>query len=120
MFFAKLIFVCATIVLVSGSPQYGAPRTLDATELEAAKVRLQSSLTKLAAGDGPHYSIARIISSETQVVSGHLDTYVAELVDTQGGKKVCTVKVWSRSWGGHGYEVTFECPNEQAVTKKHN
>lgn len=59
MFVAKILLVCATVALVAATPQlggFGAPRELSAEELAESTKVLQSSLAKLAAGDGPSYT----------------------------------------------------------------
>lgn len=62
MFVAKLLFVCATVALVAANPQalgggtVGAPEQLSADEFGRAIEILQSSLNKLAAGEGPNYT----------------------------------------------------------------
>ncbi|XP_030563185.1 sarcocystatin-A [Drosophila novamexicana] len=121
MFVAKVLFVCAAVVLVSGYPQvFGGPRQLSESEIEEATNRLQSSLTKLAAGEGPNYRISKVLSASTQVVSGSLDKYNVELIDSNDAKKVCNVEIWNRSWLPNGIEVTFDCPNERKVIKNHS
>ncbi|EDV95104.1 sarcocystatin-A [Drosophila grimshawi] len=124
MFVAKMLFVLAAVVLVSGTPQgfggFGAPRILTESELESSRKVLQNSLTKLAAGEGPNYTISKILSASVQVVAGSLDKYSVELIDSAGEKKVCDVSIWTRSWLPNGTEVTFDCPNEQKVIKNHS
>lgn len=57
MFVAKLLFVCAAVALVAANPQgLGAPRELSPEELGNSLEILNSSLRKLAAGDGPNYT----------------------------------------------------------------
>ncbi|XP_064537038.1 sarcocystatin-A [Drosophila montana] len=121
MFVAKVLFVCAAVVLVSGYPlALGGPRQLSESEIEEATNTLQKSLTKLAAGEGPNYRISKVLSVTTQVVSGSLDKYNVELIDSNGDKKVCNVEIWGRSWLPNGIEVTFDCPNEEKVIKNHS
>ncbi|TDG41127.1 hypothetical protein AWZ03_012454 [Drosophila navojoa] len=121
MFVAKIVLLCAAVALVSGNPQMlGAPRQLSGAELEQSKLTLQESLTKLAAGEGPSYRISKILSASHQVVAGSLDSYTVELIDSNNQTKVCDVKIWSRTWLENGIEVTFECPNEVTLVRKHS
>ncbi|XP_017006105.2 sarcocystatin-A-like [Drosophila takahashii] len=124
MFVAKILILCSACLLVSGTPQgfggFGAPKTLEGEELVESQRTLQASLTKLAAGEGPHYRISRIISATTQVVAGSKDEYNVELIDREGVIKVCNVDIWSRSWLPNGIQVTFRCPNEPELVRTHN
>lgn len=59
MFVAKILLVCATVALVAASPQlggFGAPRELSPEEIAESTKVLRTSLAKLDAGDGPHYT----------------------------------------------------------------
>ncbi|XP_052857822.1 sarcocystatin-A [Drosophila gunungcola] len=127
MFVAKILLLCTACVLVSATPHgfggpmiVGGPRTLEGEDLVAAQQTLQSSLTKLASGDGPHYRISRILSASVQVVAGSKHVYSVELIDNKGATKVCDVEIWSRSWLENGIEVIFKCPNEPELVKKHS
>ncbi|TDG41128.1 hypothetical protein AWZ03_012455 [Drosophila navojoa] len=121
MFVAKILLVCAAVALVSGNPQgFGAPRELSGDDLEESRATLESSLTKLAAGTGPYYRVSRILSASTQVVTGTLNRYKVELIDTNKETKVCDVEIWSRNWLPNGVEVTFDCPNEAKEVRNHS
>ncbi|XP_016991181.1 sarcocystatin-A-like [Drosophila rhopaloa] len=126
MFVAKILLLCTACVLVSatplgfGAPRIGGPRTLEGEDLVKAQEVLQASLTKLDDGEGPHYRISKIRSASTQVVSGFLNTYSVELTDNFGATKVCDVEIWSQSWLPNGIQVTFDCPNEPKLVKKHS
>ncbi|XP_004519757.1 putative cysteine proteinase CG12163 [Ceratitis capitata] len=95
----------------------GGARKLDDKDAEE---RLQASLDKLAAGDGPNYRISEIYSATTQVVSGTLTKIDAELVNEHNEKERCIVKIWSRTWLPNGIEVTFKCPNKELVKRRHS
>lgn len=56
MFLAKILILCTACVLVSATPfGLGAPKVLEGEDLASAQQTLEASLTKLAAGEGPHY-----------------------------------------------------------------
>ncbi|EDV46277.1 sarcocystatin-A [Drosophila erecta] len=121
MFLAKILILCSACVLISAThTAFGAPRTLEGADLVSAQETLQASLTKLAAGDGPHYRISKILSASRQVVSGYRNDYTVELIDNEGATKVCNVDIWSQSWLPNGIQVTFRCPNEPEVVRSHD
>ncbi|XP_017063973.1 sarcocystatin-A [Drosophila eugracilis] len=123
MFLAKIAILCTVLVLVSGNeeyPTFGGPKTLQGEELARSQETLQNSLTKLAAGEGPHYRISKVISAFTQVVAGSRDVYTVELIDSSGATKVCEVDIWSRTWLPNGIQVTFKCPNEPELVRSHS
>ncbi|XP_037727306.1 sarcocystatin-A-like [Drosophila subpulchrella] len=124
MFLAKILILCSACLLISATPQgfggFGAPKTLQGEELVSAQRVLQASLTKLAAGEGPHYRISKIRSASTQVVAGSKHIYSVELIDNEGAIKVCNVDIWSRSWLPNGIQVTFRCPNEPELVRQHS
>ncbi|XP_017018030.1 sarcocystatin-A [Drosophila kikkawai] len=124
MFFAKILLLCTVCALASATPQgfgvLGGPKQLEGQELVESQKTLQASLDKLAAGEGPYYRISRILSASTQVVAGTNDSYSVELIDRTGATKVCDVDIWSRGWLPNGIRVTFRCPNEPELIKKHN
>ncbi|KAH8356631.1 hypothetical protein KR084_005847 [Drosophila pseudotakahashii] len=127
MFVAKILILCSACLLVSGTPQgfggfggFGAPRSLEGEDLAASQRTLEASLSKLAAGEGPHYRISKILSASTQVVAGSRDEYSVELIDSEGATKVCEVVIWSRSWLPNGIQVTFNCPNEPKVVRTYS
>ncbi|KAH8287050.1 hypothetical protein KR054_001323 [Drosophila jambulina] len=124
MFVAKILLLCTVCALASATPQgfglLGAPKQLEGQELVESQKTLQASLDKLAAGEGPHYRISRILSATSQVVAGSKDSYSVELIDRNGATKVCDVDIWSRSWLPNGIQVTFTCPNEPVLVKTHS
>uniref|UniRef100_A0A6P4FKW7 Sarcocystatin-A-like n=1 Tax=Drosophila rhopaloa TaxID=1041015 RepID=A0A6P4FKW7_DRORH len=127
MFVAKILLLCTACVLVSAAPQrfrdfgaFGAPRAFEEDDLAKAQEVLQASLTKLDAGEGPHYRISQILSARAPLASGTLNTYSVELIDSFGATKVCDVLIWSRPWMPNGIRVTFECPNEPKVVRNHS
>ncbi|KAH8356632.1 hypothetical protein KR084_005846 [Drosophila pseudotakahashii] len=124
MFLAKIVILFTACFLVSANAHafgaVGAPRTLEGEDLVSAQRTLQASLTKLAAGEGPHYRISKILSATSQVVAGSKHAYSVELIDNEGATKVCNVEIWSRSWVPNGIEVIFRCPNEPELVRKHN
>ncbi|XP_061395220.1 sarcocystatin-A-like [Musca vetustissima] len=89
-------------------------------DLSKAEEELKSSLKKLAAGDGPHYKLAKVYSASKQVVEGILTEIVADLIDEEENTKNCNVSIWSRPWLENGIEVSFKCGTEPKVTKKHS
>ncbi|XP_017467683.1 PREDICTED: putative cysteine proteinase CG12163 [Rhagoletis zephyria] len=90
-------------------------------ENKDAEQRLQASLDKLSSGDeGPNYRISQIFSATTQVVSGTLTKIDAELIEENGEKIRCNVKIWSQPWLPNGIEVTFKCPNKDLVKRRHS
>nr|XP_014091386.1 putative cysteine proteinase CG12163 isoform X1 [Bactrocera oleae] len=95
----------------------GGAKTLDKKDAEQ---RLQASLDKLAAGDGPNYRISKVYSATSQVVSGTLTKIDVELYNENDEKERCTVKIWSQPWLPNGYEVTFDCPNKELVKRRHS
>ncbi|XP_017006102.2 sarcocystatin-A-like [Drosophila takahashii] len=124
MFLAKILILFTACFLVSANGHsfgaVGAPRTLEGEDLASAQRTLEASLTKLAAGEGPHYRISKILSATSQVVAGSKHVYSVELIDNEGATKVCNVDIWSRSWEPNGIQVTFRCPNEPELVRKHN
>lgn len=65
-------------------------------------------------------SLSKILSATSQVVSGFKNDYSVELIDNQGATKVCQVDIWSQSWLPNGIQVTFRCPNEPELVRKHD
>ncbi|EDV31652.1 uncharacterized protein Dana_GF15461 [Drosophila ananassae] len=124
MFHAKIVLLCTACVLVMGKPQgfggFGSPQKLEGQQLIDAQQELHSSLVKLDAGDGPHYRIVKVLEATSQVVAGISYKFTVELIDESDVKKVCKVDIWNRSWLPNGIEVTFKCPNEPELTKKHS
>ncbi|XP_017063972.1 sarcocystatin-A-like [Drosophila eugracilis] len=119
MFLAKILILCTACVLVN-SQIPGGIRVLEGKDLADAKEILETSLSKLAAGEGPHYRISKIRSATVQVVSGSKHAYSVELIDNSGATKECNVKIWSQPWVPNGIEVTFNCPNEPEVVRRHS
>ncbi|XP_017844649.1 uncharacterized protein LOC108601261 [Drosophila busckii] len=124
MFAIKVIFVLSlALAVVSASPALttrgkGAITALSGDRLKEAEAILESSLIKLADGEGPHYTLGRVISASHQTVSGSKYRYEAELLS--GDKTVqCKVEIWSQPWLDNGIEVTFDCP-EGKVVKNHS
>ncbi|KAH8366955.1 sarcocystatin-A [Drosophila serrata] len=122
MFVAKILILCTVCALAASHtvPAFGAPSQLEGKDLAEAQKTLQASLDKLAAGEGPHYRISKILSASYQVVSGSKNDYTVELIDSNGATKVCDVDIWGRSWLPNGIQVTFRCPNEPVLVKTHS
>ncbi|KAH8262753.1 hypothetical protein KR026_011994 [Drosophila bipectinata] len=124
MFLAKILLLCTACVLVMGKPHgfglLGGPKQLEGQELIDAQKELNSSLIKLDAGDGPHYRIVKVLNASSQVVAGTAYKFTVELIDENDVKKECKVDIWNRSWLPNGIEVTFKCPNEPELIKKHS
>ncbi|XP_065361910.1 sarcocystatin-A-like [Calliphora vicina] len=122
MYSNKLFVLFAlTVTIVNAMPNeeqlVGGIRPADFTKAEE---ELNASLKKLAAGDGPNYTLGKIYSAETQVVAGTMTRIVADLIDADGKTKKCKVSIWSRSWLPNGIEVTFECDGEEKIVRKHD
>ncbi|XP_053946663.1 sarcocystatin-A-like [Anastrepha ludens] len=124
MFCAKLfvLFSCvlAVVLAVPQGPIVGGESQLSGADLKEAEDTLKNSLSKLAGGDGPNYNLSKVNSVTRQVVSGTLYKYDVELVDSNGAKKNCNVEIWDQPWLENGTEVTFKCPGEEVVKKKHS
>ncbi|XP_030376202.1 sarcocystatin-A-like [Scaptodrosophila lebanonensis] len=120
MFSSKVIVVLGLALTIVAANVPGAPRVLTGDDLKDAENTLNSSLQKLASGDGPNYQLGKIISATRQVVSGSLYKYEVELVDGNKATKKCNVSIWSQPWLDNGIEVSFECPGEDKVVKKHS
>ncbi|XP_054726257.1 sarcocystatin-A-like isoform X1 [Anastrepha obliqua] len=118
--FVLLSCVFVAVLAVPQGQLVGAPSKLSGADLKEAEETLKTSLSKLAAGDGPNYNLSKIISVTRQVVSGTLYKYDVELVDSYGAKKNCNVEIWNQPWLENGTEVTFKCPGEEVVKKKHS
>ncbi|XP_067619896.1 cathepsin F-like [Eurosta solidaginis] len=96
------------------------PGGISKLESKDAEERLQASLDKLAAGEGPNYRISQIYSATTQVVSGSLTKIDAELIDETDAKERWNIKIWSQPWLPNGIEVTFKCPTKELVKRRHS
>ncbi|XP_017485607.1 PREDICTED: sarcocystatin-A-like isoform X2 [Rhagoletis zephyria] len=119
-----LLFSCAVAAVVAmpnKEPLLGGETSLTGKDLDEAKEVLQTSLTKLAAGeDGPKFEILELQSATRQVVSGSLYKYVVKLADENGAAKACTVKIWSQPWLDNGIQVTFKCDGQDEVVRNHS
>lgn len=62
----------------------------------------------------------KVLEATSQVVAGISYKFTVELIDESDVQKVCKVDIWNRSWLPNGIEVTFKCPNEPELTKKHS
>uniref|UniRef100_A0A1A9WFU4 Cysteine proteinase CG12163 n=1 Tax=Glossina brevipalpis TaxID=37001 RepID=A0A1A9WFU4_9MUSC len=67
---------------------------------EEAEKRLNNSLEKLAAGDGP--------------------TFSCDLADGDNKEERCDVEIWSQPWLSDGTEVTINCPSKQLIKQRHS
>ncbi|XP_073820258.1 sarcocystatin-A-like [Musca autumnalis] len=121
MFSTKVFIVLSVMWAMAYATQPpiagGVSPVTDFTEVEE---ELKTSLSKLAAGDGPNYKLGKVYSASRQVVEGHLTRIVADLIDEEEHTKKCNVSIWSRPWLENGIEVTFQCGREPELKKKHS
>lgn len=87
---------------------------------EDAEKKLQTSLDKLASGDGPSYKISKIHAATKQTVAGVLTKIDCDLIDADGKEERCEVQIWSRIWMKEAHEVTINCPDKELVKKRHS
>ncbi|XP_058988158.1 sarcocystatin-A-like [Musca domestica] len=121
--FPKKSLICLGLILVvtmcvQSQIMTGGVKTV--TNLQEVERELRMSLSKLEAGDGPHYKLRKVNKATRQVVAGSLTKIEADLEDSAGKVKPCKVSIWSRPWLPNGIEVTFECDGEPKVIRKHN
>nr|P31727.1 RecName: Full=Sarcocystatin-A; Flags: Precursor [Sarcophaga peregrina]AAA29985.1 sarcocystatin A [Sarcophaga peregrina] len=120
----KYVLILCVITLATvayAQPQcVGCPSEVKGDKLKQSEETLNKSLSKLAAGDGPTYKLVKINSATTQVVSGSKDVINADLKDENDKTKTCDITIWSQPWLENGIEVTFNCPGEPKVVKKHS
>jgi len=88
-------------------------------DVEEARTILQNSLDKLAADDGPYYTIGEVYTATKQLVAGTLVTMDVDIIDSDGKSQRCKVKIWSQPWLPNGNEVTFKCPDKDIVKVRH-
>ncbi|XP_017099611.2 cystatin-like protein [Drosophila bipectinata] len=115
----KVILVLGLALAVAADevPVLGGTRPLEGAELEEAKAGLNSSLEKLASGDGPSYKVVKVKSATTQVVAGTLQKFEVELSNGSDNKD-CIVSIWSQPWEKeNGTQLTVECKNEGKIEK---
>ncbi|KAI8118430.1 Sarcocystatin-A [Lucilia cuprina] len=98
----------------------GCPVKLTGNDIKISEDVLNKSLTKLAAGDGPVYKLVKINSASRQVVSGSKYVINADLMDENEKVKTCDIEIWSQAWLENGIQVTFDCPGEEKLVRKHS
>ncbi|XP_067631354.1 sarcocystatin-A-like [Eurosta solidaginis] len=113
-----LLSCLVSVALVKSKPLMGGGFKAN---LSKAEKSLNASLLKLAAGDGPFYEIKKVHTATKQVVAGTLLKMNVDLIDKNSqAVKNCNVEIWSQQWLRNGVQVTFECPDEEKVVKKHS
>ncbi|XP_058988157.1 sarcocystatin-A-like [Musca domestica] len=120
MFTTKLFILLSVAVAVTFAvPQMtgGVSPVEDLTEVEQ---ELKNSLSKLDAGDGPHYKLSKVYKASRQVVEGVLTKIEADIIDEEEKTQKCNITIWSRPWLDNGIEVTFECEGKPTLTKHHS
>ncbi|XP_037720273.1 cystatin-like protein [Drosophila subpulchrella] len=115
----KVIFVLSLTLAVAFGRRRppGAPKPLDGNDLAKAKNILTTTLTKLAAGDGPKYEVVNVKTATTQLVAGSLYKFEVELSNGSENKE-CTVKIWDRPWlqeKGEGTNIKIKCKDEAEI-----
>ncbi|XP_037816883.1 sarcocystatin-A-like [Lucilia sericata] len=121
----KYVLILCLISLATfayGNPEscVGCPVKVTGNDIKKSEEVLNKSLTKLAAGDGPVYKLVKINSASRQIVSGSKDVINADLMDENEKVKTCDIEIWSQPWLDNGIEVTFNCPGEEKLVKKHS
>ncbi|XP_061395045.1 sarcocystatin-A-like [Musca vetustissima] len=84
--------------------------------IERATTALNNSLKKLAAGEGPTYKLVKVNSASSQVIRGHLFRINADLIDENNQTKTCDIRIIQFT----DVEITFNCPQEQELSRKHS
>ncbi|XP_013117172.1 sarcocystatin-A-like [Stomoxys calcitrans] len=112
-----VIILLATLAFVKASPPcLGCPTPLeDEKGFEKATNLLKNSLAKLAAGEGPNYTLVKVNSASEQVVRGLMYKINADIADEKNNTKTCDIEIVNFQ----GYEVTFNCPKEPEVKRTH-
>ncbi|KAM7361017.1 sarcocystatin-A-like [Cochliomyia hominivorax] len=117
----KYVFVLCLFGLATYASAASCPGCIsDVKDLKKTEEVLNKSLAKLAAGEGPVYKLVKINSATTQVVSGSKDVINADLKDKDDNVKTCDIEIWSQPWLENGIQVTFNCPGEEKVVRKHS
>ncbi|NP_001295970.2 sarcocystatin-A-like precursor [Musca domestica] len=113
-----VVVLLATLAIAKASPPcLGCPSAVgDEKGTSDATNALKNSLAKLAAGDGPHYTLGEVHSATTQVIQGFLYKINADLVDEHKKTKTCDIDIIDFN----DVTVTFHCPGEEPLTKKHS
>ncbi|XP_067619164.1 sarcocystatin-A-like isoform X1 [Eurosta solidaginis] len=113
-----LLSCLVSVALAQSEHLVGGASNADLLEAEKS---LNDSLSKLAAGDGPYYESKEVHTATKQVVAGTLLKLNVDLIDKNSqAVKNCNVEIWSRPWLPNGIQVTFDCPDEEKVVKKHS
>ncbi|XP_041674797.1 cystatin-like protein [Drosophila eugracilis] len=117
----RVIFVLALTLTgaIANRLPPGAPKPLEGDELVEAKQLLETTLARLATGDGPNYQVVNVISASKQLVAGSLHKFVVEL-SSGSDTKECTVKIWDRPWlqdKGEATNVKIQCQDEAEIDK---
>ncbi|KAH8267999.1 hypothetical protein KR018_004175 [Drosophila ironensis] len=114
MFFAKIFLLCTvSCVLVAAIP--GGIEELHGEALALAQLELLSSLAKLAGGDGPYYTVAKVLKATSHVAAGIIYNFTVELVDKNGVHKECNVKILGQAVEPMDRQMRIACPNELEV-----
>uniref|UniRef100_A0A1A9UCZ1 Cystatin domain-containing protein n=1 Tax=Glossina austeni TaxID=7395 RepID=A0A1A9UCZ1_GLOAU len=119
--FAITILIAALAYQSVSKPTEGASTNYGTDEEllnETAKV-LENSLNKLAANDGPHYKLTKMLGAVRGLgLFGNLYGMKADLADENGESKICSIEIWSPGEKPE-VQVTFECEGEEKLVKTH-
>ncbi|EDV90543.1 cystatin-like protein [Drosophila grimshawi] len=109
-FFYLTLFALVCLAAAGVDHVVGGHRELSGEELQQAIAELDTTLAKLATGDGPSYKANKVTKVTTQVVAGSLVTYTVELSKDDAVKQ-CTVSLWTQPWlekDGTNVKITCE------------
>ncbi|EDW80834.1 uncharacterized protein Dwil_GK11350 [Drosophila willistoni] len=121
MAFKVFVLLMGLIALTHAedAPVLGGVSELSGDERKEALALLDTTLAKLATGDGPSYKSVKVTSVTGQVVSGTLNTYETELANGDEPSKTCTVKIWSQPWlKENGTNITIKCAGDDKELDK--
>ncbi|XP_073820261.1 sarcocystatin-A-like [Musca autumnalis] len=115
--FVVVLLATLAIAKPNSPPCLGCPSEVgDEKGTHDATEALKDALKKLAAGDGPHYSLHIVHKATTQVIQGHLYKLNADLVDENNDIKNCDVEIIDFK----EVTVTFKCGKESPLTRKYS
>ncbi|XP_068157546.1 cystatin-like protein [Drosophila tropicalis] len=115
MAFKVFVLLMGLIALTQAedAPVLGGVSELSGDSRKEALALLDTTLAKLATGDGPSYKPVKVTSVTGQVVSGSLNTYEVELTNGDEPSKACTVKIWTQSWlKENGTNIKIKCAGD--------
>ncbi|XP_075144531.1 sarcocystatin-A-like [Haematobia irritans] len=120
MLATKLLILLSFYLTIAMAEQQVVGGATPVRDLKKVEDDLNKSLSKLATGDGPHYTLGKVYSATRQVVAGTKTKMVADLIDKDGNTKKCNVTIWARPWLPNGIQVTFDCDGEPQVIRSHD